>query len=264
MADTIVMNQANGDMDATGHVVSTHNPDPNQKPGTTMLDSTKTMQARADRMQTRDNNTSIRYEGNAVIWQGANRIAANTIDIDRDAETLHASGDVVSQLVDNQSNDSAHSAGNSDNSAATQPPIFTVVRAPDLSYRDDTRVALYTGGVQLVRDKMTVDAKQVRAFLTPNSGNDSNGDSSLDHAFADGTVKVVEIAAQGRTRTGTSDHCEYYTKDDKVVLNGGTAQLVDSYKGITKGSQLTYYSDDDRLLVQGIKKELAFTRMRKK
>jgi lipopolysaccharide export system protein LptA len=259
MADVIVMNQANGDMDAEGHVVSTHNPDPNQKPGTSMLDSTKTMQARADRMQTRDNNTRIRYDGDAVMWQGANRISANTIDIDRDAETLRATGGVVSQLVDNQANN----PGNADDSGAAQPPIFTVVRAPDLFYRDDTRIAFYTGGVELVRDKMTVNAKQVKAFLTPNNGNNS-GDSSLDHAFADGAVKVFEVVAPGRTRTGTSDHCEYYTKDDKVVLNGGAPQVIDSYKGVTKGAQLTYYSDDDRLLVDGIKKQLAFTRMRKR
>src|SRR5579875_2092138 len=99
MADTIVMNQATGDMDASGRVVSTHNPDPNQKPGTSVLDATKTMQAKADRMQTRDNNTKVRYEGHVVMWQGANRIAADAIDIDRDAETLHASGNVVSELV---------------------------------------------------------------------------------------------------------------------------------------------------------------------
>ncbi|MGH9584903.1 MAG: LptA/OstA family protein, partial [Bryobacteraceae bacterium] len=122
---------------------------------------------------------------------------------------------------------------------------------------------LYTGGVQLVRDKMTVTAKQVKAFLTPSDGNDG-GNSSLDHASADGDVQVVETVGPGRTRTGTSAHCEYYTKDGKVVLNGGAPMLVDSYKGVTKGAQLTYYSDDDRLLVEGLKKQLAFTRMLKK
>ena len=257
MADTIVMNQATGDMDASGRVVSTHNPDPNQKPGTSVLDATKTMQAKADRMQTRDNNTKVRYEGHVVMWQGANRIAADAIDIDRDAETLHASGNVVSELVDHQPDNS------SSNATVTQPPIFTIVRAPDLFYRDDTRVALYTGGVQLTRDKMTITSKQVKAFLNPNNGNNSN-DSSLDHAFADGNVTVVQVPEPGRSRTGTADHCEYYTKKNKVVLNGGIAQLVDSYKGITKGAQLTYYSDDDRLIVEGVKNQVAFTRMRKK
>ncbi|MGH9655815.1 MAG: LPS export ABC transporter periplasmic protein LptC [Bryobacteraceae bacterium] len=251
LADAIVMNQGNGDMDASGHVVSTHNPNPRQKPGTSMLDSAKTMQASAERMQTRDKNTKVQYDGDAVIWQGANRIAASTIDIDRSARTLHATGRVVSQLVDNKPE------------KAGDPPIFTVVRAPDLLYRDDTRVALYTGGVKLTRGKMTIDAKQVKAFLTPNNG-ENNGNSSLDHAFADGDVRVTQTLASGRTRTGTSNHCEYYTKNGKVVLKGGLPQLADSYKGITKGRQLTYYSDSDQLLVDGVKKQLAFTRMEKK
>jgi lipopolysaccharide transport protein LptA len=137
------------------------------------------------------------------------------------------------------------------------------VRAPELLYRDDTRVALYTGGVKLDRDKMTVSSKQLQAFLTPKTGANSD-QSSLDHAFADGTVAVSEVVAPGRTRVGNSEHCEYYTKDDKVILNGGSPQMVDSYKGITRGRQLTYFSDDDHLIVDGQTKELAFTKMRKK
>jgi lipopolysaccharide export system protein LptA len=247
-ADKIVMNQANGDMDAIGHVVSSHAPDKNEKPGTSMLDATKTMQARADQMQTRDNNTSVFYEGSAVMWQGANRISADVIHIDRDAETLTAKGNVVSELVDDRSADAS--------------PVFTVVHAPDLDYHDDTRVADYTGGVKLERDKMTVTAKTLEAFLTPKTANNTE-QSSLDHAFADGKVRIFHLLTDGRSRTGTSEHCEYFTKDDRVILNGGAPEMLDSYKGLTKGRQLTYFSDDDRLIVEGANKALAYTNMKK-
>jgi lipopolysaccharide export system protein LptA len=69
--------------------------------------------------------------------------------------------------------------------------------------------------------------------------------------------------ADSRTRTGTSDHCEYFTKDDKVVLNGGAPQFVDSIKGVTRGKQLTYFSNDDRLIVEGEAKKESSTRMKK-
>ncbi len=249
MADKIVMNQANGDMDAIGHVVSSHAPDRNEKPGTSMLDATRTMQARADQMQTRDNNSSIFYEGNAVMWQGANRISANVIHIDREAATLLANGNVISELVDDRSEGAS--------------PLFTVVHAPGMAYRDDTRVADYSGGVKLERDRMTVNSTTLKAFLTPKTENNKD-QSSLDHAFADGKVKIFDVLTDGRTRTGTSEHCEYYTKDDKVVLNGGAPQMMDSYKGITKGRQLTYFSNDDRLFVEGLGKALAFTNMKKR
>jgi lipopolysaccharide export system protein LptA len=274
IADRIVMNQANGDMDALGHVVSTHQPDPKQKPGTSMLDDKKAMQAKAEKMQTRENNTKVRYEGHALIWQGASRTAANSIDIDRDEQSLHAAGDVVSELVDNKQTSSQPASGNGSQSQAgsatasqaggdTTPPVFTTVRAPELFYRDDTRVALYTGGVQLTREKMTVTAKQVKAFLNPKDEKNTN-QSSLDHAVADGNVTIFELVSPGRTRTGTAEHCEYYAKEDKVVLNGGGPQMIDSYKGVTKGRQLTYYSGDDRLIVEGENKQLAYTQMRKR
>jgi lipopolysaccharide export system protein LptA len=257
-ADLILMDQANGDMDATGHVRSTRLPDKKQKPGTSMLDATESMQAQAHKMVSTDENTKIVYTGSAVVWQGANRVSADVIAIDRDEQSLHAQGNVVSELVDNRSN-----KGTATQDAKTVTgPVFTVVRAPDLVYHDDTRIALYTGGVTLVRDKMTVTSDTMRAFLTPKTDQNDN-QSSLDHAIADGGVKVFEKVADARTRTGTGDHCEYFTKDDKVVLTG-TPQFVDSQKGVTRGKQLTYYSDDDKLIVEGEPTREAFTRMKKK
>ncbi len=256
-ADQIVMNQVNGDMDATGHVLSTHAPDKNEKPGTSMLDTSQPMQASADEMRTRENNSQVAYRGRAVMWQGANRISADRIDVDRDGQSLHAVGNVVSELVDNKSDTGATE------SATQANPIFTVVRAPELTYRDDTREAVYTGGVTLVRGKMTVTSKQMRAFLTPKTTGHSD-DSSLDHAIADGDVAVVEMLAGNRKRSGAADHGEYYTKDDKVVLNGGDPQIVDSSKGMTRGRQLTYFTDEDHLIVEGVSKKVAFTRMKKK
>ena len=253
-ADVIVMNQTSGDMDATGHVRSTHAPDKNEKPGTSMLDATKSMEAQSDKMISRDSNTKISYTGHAVLWQGANRISADSIDIDRDNEALHACGDVVSELVDNKSGP---------DSSATSNPLFTTVRAPDLVYRDDSRLALYTGGVKLTREKMIVTSDRMQAILTPKT-DDNKDQSSLDHAISDGSVKVFETVAGSRTRTGTSEHGEYFTKDDKVVLTGGAPQFVDSQKGITRGKQLTYFSSDDKLIVEGEAAQQAFTRLKKR
>ena len=258
-ADRIVMNQANGDMDATGHVLSTHAPDKNEKPGTSMLDASQPMQAKAEAMQTRENNTQILYQGNVTMWQGANRISAAKIDLDREAQSLHATGDVVSELVDNKD-----SAGDTPAKAApADAPVYTTVKAPELVYRDDTRRALYTGGATLLRQGMMITCKQLEAFLTPKTAQ-SNDNSSLHHAFADGSVMVFKVLGNNRKRTATAEHGEYFTADDKVVLNGGSPQMVDSVKGTTKGRELVYYSGDDHLLVQGEDKSPAFTRMKKR
>ena len=241
-ATRIVMNQKSGDFTAEGNVASTRQPDQSGK-SSAMLSNQEVMQARAQRMVSTDNNLKIRYEGNAVAWQGANRVEADRIDIDRDRQVMEAHGKVISQFVDKDKD-------NDDKSKPVTAPIFTVVRAPDMVYSEETRVVVYTGGAALKRPDMTVTSREIRAFL-----NDADQDSSLDKAFADGTVKIVSTSEKmKRTRTGTSEHGEYYADDEKVILQGGDPLFVDSVKGQTRGKQLTWWANDDRLLVNGVDK----------
>jgi lipopolysaccharide export system protein LptA len=267
--NTVVLDQAQGDFTADGNVNSTRLPDANNN--NSMLSTDEPLHGRARKMTTSDDNTKIRYEGDAVLWQGANRIQADVVDIDRDEGLLKAHGHVVSQLLDKK-NDKAGSAGQD------KPAVYTIVRAPDMIYSDNDRQAHYTGGVILERPDLHVKAREIRAFLKPreddhpagkdakivpvaNTGakptdGDSNDNSSLDHAVADGAVEIVSTQP-GRSRTGTSDHAEYFTADGRVVLTQGKPQLVDSLKGTTKGQQLTWFSQDDRLLVNGVEKQPA-------
>jgi lipopolysaccharide export system protein LptA len=233
-ADRIVMNQRSGDFTAEGRVTSTRLPD--QKGMTAaMLSNTEPLQARAQRMVSTESNTKIHYEGSAVAWQGANRIQADRLDIDRDTQVLEAHGKVISQFLDKGPKSAAK-------------PIFTIVRAPDLVYKDETRLAVYTGGAELKRPDLSVTGQEIRAFLKA-----SGDDSSLDKAFADGTVKIVSASEkQRRTRIGTSESAEYYADEGKVILQKGEPLLVDSVKGQTRGRQLTWWANDDRLLIDGV------------
>jgi lipopolysaccharide transport protein LptA len=269
-----VMNQADGDMSAKGRVVSTRAPDKNQKPGTSMLDDAEPMQAKADQMDTSHKSSQIRYAGHAVLWQGANRTSADAIDIDRNNKTLHATGNVVSELLDQKSSDDTEQkpaatvklkpvVATSEEQAQSgkDAPVFTMVYAPEMLYSDTTRVARYTGGVKLLRNRMTVTSKELTAYLTPKTP--ENDDSSLDRAIANGSVTVHYVREDNRTRTGTGDQCEYSAKEDKAILTGGDPTMVDSFKGVTRGTKLTYFNQDDHLLVDGGSKQ-AFTEMRKK
>ncbi len=87
------------------------------------------------------------------------------------------------------------------------------------SIRRNPHGRLYSGGAVLKRPDMTVTAKQIRAFLK-----DADEDSSLDKAFADGTVKIVSTSEKlKRTRTGTSEHAEYYADERKSDPQGRRA-----------------------------------------
>lgn len=264
--NTVVLDQTVGDFVADGNVNSTRVPD--AKSDNSMLANDEPLHAKAAKMSTSESNTKIRYEGNAVLWQGANRIQADVVDIDRDAGLLHAHGHVLSQLLDKK-NDAAGPAG--------KGAVYTIVRAPDMVYSDNDRQAHYTGGATLERPDLRVKAREIRAFLKPREDDraqkdakllqaanhgpkvaDGKGaaDSSLDHAVAEGAVEIVSAQA-GRTRTGTSERAEYLAGEGRVVLTEGKPQLVDSLKGTTKGRQLTWFSQDDRLLVNGVETQPA-------
>jgi len=266
-ADRIVMNQKSGDFTADGHVSSTRQPD-RKGASSAMLSNDEVMQAVADKMISTGDNKHMRYEGNARAWQGANRVDADRIEIDRDRRVMEAHGKVVSQFADKSQDKSQDKnqdkAGDSKGSKPKAPaaPVFTVVRATDLVYTEETRLAVYQGGVVLTRPSLTVNSKELQAFLKP-----ADSDSSLDKAFADGAVKIVSVLTTvkpARTRTGTSEHAEYYADEQKVILQKGQPQLVDSARGNATGQQLTWWANNDRLLIEGEANKPAQGTIRKK
>ncbi len=263
-ANHIALNQQTGDFAADGNVNSTRMPDKKKDASASggMLNQDEPLHAKAAKMSSTDNNLKIHYEGNVLLWQGANRLQADVVDIDRDESTLKAHGSVVSQLMDKQDSDTKKSGAKPKKAG---PPVFSIVHAPDLVYNDDDKVAYYTGGVQLDRGDTRVKSRELKAFLR-----DKDNDSSLDHAFADGAVEIVTTEPQ-RVRTGKSEHAEYYVDQDKVILNGGKKGGVAQYsevqngspRGETAGDELIWYSKDDRLEVHGEKGKPAQSKLRR-
>jgi lipopolysaccharide export system protein LptA len=247
-ADKIRMDQKTGDFSADGNVNSSRLPDKDTNKNSQMLSGDEPLQAQARRMVSTNHNKTIHYEGNVVMWQGANRLTADTVDLDRqNKKGLIADGHVVNNLWEKAKDDSKGDAGKKGG-----PAVLTVVKAPHLIYTDDNRLAYYTGGVDLNRPGMHVTSTELRAFLA-----ESGAESSLDKAYADGNVQIVNTA-KGHTRTGTGDHSEYYTSDQKVILKAQKpklAKLVDTVNGAERinsaGTELTYYANDDRLLNNG-------------
>jgi lipopolysaccharide export system protein LptA len=271
-ATNIVMNQKDGSMIADGDVNSTRLPDKKAQPSG-MLSADEPVHARARHMESQDNSRRIRYEGNAVAWQGGDRLQADVIEIDRTKNTLHARDNVVSELLDRADDEKTRAGKKKD-----QAPVFTVVHAAEMIYTDKDHVARYTGGATLRRPNLTVKGEEVIAYLRNENAkadgskpdpaataaapakNDSG--SSLDHAVASGNVNIVSVSPL-RTRTATSEYAEYFEDEGKVILTKGNPQLVDSIRGTTRGAELTWFSKNDRLLVNGAEKDLAHSLIRR-
>ncbi len=244
-ADLILLDQRTGNFDARGHVASSRSPEKPGKPdggkAAGLLDGEEPVQATADRMTSRENNTLIHYIGNAVLWQGGNRIKADEVEVDRKNRRLAAHRRVFTELEDNR--------------AGAKTRSFTTVRAGEMTYTDAARLAHYSGGAVLNSPGIQVKAASIRAYLA-----EADSESRLEKAFAD-TGVVIDQEAPGRARKGTSEHAEYYVDEEKVILRGGDPTLVDSLRGRTRGTELTWFSGDDRLLVNGLPEQRANSKL---
>ncbi|HLI86979.1 MAG TPA: LptA/OstA family protein [Bryobacteraceae bacterium] len=250
-ADRIRMDQHTGDFLAEGNVKSMRLPDKGQT-RSGMLSGDEPLESQARKMLSSNRNKTVHYEGDVHLWQGANRLEASTIDIDRNSNTITADGSVASRLWEQPK---------ADTGKGPRGAVLTVVHAPHLVYTDQDRLAVYSGGVVLDRQGTHVKARVLHAYLAG-----EGADSRLVKAIADGNVEISQTAA-GHTRQGKADHCEYYTADGKVVLTGGDPQFTDSIdgalKGYAHGVELTYFSNDDRLLVTGSPDHPAKSRIRR-
>jgi LPS export ABC transporter protein LptC len=242
-ADQIQVDQNTGDFDARGHAFTTRLPDSKPaarseektKADSGVIDNQQPVQGSADRVTSANRNSLIHYVGNAVLWQPANRIQGDRIDIDREKKTVVAEGKVVTQFQD-------------DAKAGAPQPVFTLVKAQKMTYADADLLANYSGGVDFRRPGLGVTSATLKAYL---NAKDAGKDSRINRAISDGKVEIVE-SLPGRQRIGAGEHAEYYTDDGKVVLTGGSPQLNDTVRGNTKGDQLTYFTNDNRLLVNGL------------
>ena len=244
-ADVITIDQGSSDVTAVGKVASTHQSDGAAKP-TAVISESQPFHALAARMFAPGGKKSIRYEGNVVLWQGGNRIEAGTAEIDREKHSLTAHDNVVCRLVEEPAP-----------SAPKKMPVTTLIRAPELFYTEETRTALFTGGVTMQRAALQVTSSQLRAVFVV-----QDGKSQLDTGYADGQVRIFQKAPD-RTRQGSAEHAEDYVSEAKVVLYGGVAQFEDSLRGTERGDRITWYQEKDNLIVEGRKGEPANGRIRR-
>jgi lipopolysaccharide export system protein LptA len=197
------------------------------------------------------------YSGNARLWQGDSIVEAETIELNRQAHTLRANGQVHAVFP--------QAAGTSHGSASSgkQPnkPEFWQAEGNRLIYQSDESRGRMEERVRAHSDEGSMTADTMDFFFAPagnsaasdgkvapnTSGHPPNGSGTgqqLSRASAFGSVNVEQ---QGRH--GKATRADYTAEDGKFVLSGGTPTVYDASGNATQGRQLTFFFGDDSINV---------------
>jgi len=150
------------------------------------------------------------------------------------------------------------------------------VTSDKLTYTDEERRARYTGDVFAKTATNTINSQQIDVYLKPADPDakgttpapssaaqkksiipGSDGPSQIDHMVAVGKVVVT-----GPNRRAVGDRLVYTAEDGKYFLTGKSPSIFDAEHGTVWGDSLTFYSHDDRVLVESKRSSPTITRAR--
>jgi lipopolysaccharide export system protein LptA len=246
-ADVLRLNRESGEAFGEGNVKTTYS-DLKPQPNGALLAASDPIHVTALHMTSKQQPGIAHYTGNVRLWQGANVLRAPIIDFDQQNRTVvaHAStAQSVSSLFVQQAAD------------GKQTPVD--VTADKMTYVDAERRARYTGNVFAKSPTSTINAQQIDIYLKPADSNSSatssasakseipgsEGPSKIDHMIAIGKVTATEP-----NRRAVGDRLVYTADDGKYYLTGKNASIFDAEHGQVWGDSLTFYSHDDRVLVE--------------
>ncbi len=246
-ADVLRLNRQSGEAFADGNVKTTYSDLKSQSNGA-LLAASDPIHVTALHMTSKQQPGVAHYTGNVRLWQGANVLRAPIIDFDQQNRTIVAHADTaqsVSSLFVQQSAD------------GKLTPVD--VTADRMTYVDSERRARYTGNVLAKSPTSTISGRQIDIYLkqaeSPSPGTTSaqakslipgsEGPSRIDHMIVIGNVVATEPS-----RRAVGDRLLYTADDGKYFLTGRNASIFDAEHGQVWGDSLTFYSHDDRVLVE--------------
>jgi lipopolysaccharide export system protein LptA len=247
-ANTVRIIRRTGDAFAQDSVKTTYS-ELQQNPDGAILATKDPVHVTSNSMNVQRQSGIARYLGKARLWQGANVVEAPSIEFDRPNRSLVAQGTastpVTSVFVQ------------IDKNGKTTPVIVTAAR---LVYSDSDRRARYTGGVLARGEAMTMTSSSADAILVP--AKNRSAQSVVSPSQLDRIIAMGNIVVQQQDRRATGEKLVYTAADEKYVMSGGSPLLADSEHGTIRGDSLTFYSRDDRVLVESNESSRTITRTR--
>jgi len=250
-ADSIRLLRRSGEAFAMGNVKTTYS-ELKVQPNGALLATAEPIHVTARAMNALQSSGLAHYTGGARLWQGSNIVEAQTIDFDQKLRTLVAQGDRKRPV------NSVFLQVDDKGKASTM-----LVTAPNLNYADSEREAHYSGGVTAHGQDGVMTAERADVYLNAASAGPrglgvkpglgqgtapgiNSGPSQLDHIIAN-----THVLVQQQERRAEGEKLVYTAASGSYVITGGSPMLSDPVNGTVRGNSLTFFSHDDRVVVEG-------------
>jgi lipopolysaccharide export system protein LptA len=234
-AAKITFQQNTGDIFGEGGVVSTDYPG---KAGAIQLGAAPA-NITADTVQGNSKTGRAFYKGHARLWQRESTLEAESIELQRDARTLNATGNVRAVLLQAPAN------GANPQSPKKTPQLWYIAAASLVYWDKENRAHLEKDvTVQSTDQKIRSAAMDLYFTRAGAASAGVSGAQQISRAVGTGGVTVE----QGKRRA-TADRGEYTAADGKFIMSGGTPTIFDASEGTTTGHQLTFYLADATIIV---------------
>jgi lipopolysaccharide export system protein LptA len=262
-AVTVRLNRQTGNGFADDNVKTTYS-DLKPQPNGALLANSDPVHVTAQHMIAHKEPGVAHYTGNVRLWQTGNVVRAPKMDFDDQRRSIVAQSDASQKVL------SLFMQRGQDGKLT---PVD--VTSDRLTYTDEERRARYTGDVFAKTATNTISARLIDVYLKPADPDakgapsappsaqkrsiipGSEGPSQIDHMVAVGKVVVT-----GPNRRAVGDRLVYTADDGKYFLTGKSPSIFDAERGTVWGDSLTFYSHDDRVLVESKRSSPTITRAR--
>jgi lipopolysaccharide export system protein LptA len=249
-ADAVQINRKTGNATAQNNVKATYS-ELNPQPGGALLASSDPIHVTGSSM-TASHLSEVATFTSARLWQGGNIVEGPTISFDRAHRSLQAQGSQSTQV--------RSVFVQTDPKTGKATPVR--VTADKLNYVDADRKAVFTRNVLVHWTDSTMTADTIQVLLRQRANQGSDTASQLDHIVAQGDILIDQ-----KDRKATGKQVVYTAAEQKFVLTGSEDKrpsIFDAEHGEISGDSLTFFSADDRVLVESreASKTLIHTRIR--
>jgi lipopolysaccharide export system protein LptA len=183
----------------------------------------------------------VEYSGGVHMLSEESQLVARTIDIIDSGSELTAGGDVFHRIArrsgtpQSGKGERLGTAGNRDTRKDSAP---VEVRCQKMKYEKGLNSIRYEEKVALESGDLRIWSDHLDAVL------DEDG-KRIERARAAGGLRINQSGREAR-----GDHADYYFAPGKFVVTGSPAEITDPIRGKSAARRLTFFSSDDRILLE--------------